>query len=358
MVVTCSLLACSSVVLAVALYFGKSKHEFGRAVILEPAGLSAALQAVPARPLTEKEKELLHEDGFLVLPQVIPNATLLKTLEENMWSSQFLKDIYSYSNPLLTNGALRALIRDGPFGSMASSAIGSPMVRTANLQVWGYLGSKNKNTKTFQDAVTVHADANISRNSTLYTLWFALTDAPHALRMFRYTHRLAQKVYDVCSHPKPCGPFTGRLYCLTEDCVANVTQAESKRLGRPSVVDLDLKAGDAVIFDGSFVHSSLEQDNPRLAVCMRLHDGHFPLDHEYRPLEVQEGCGSLINFIIHPRSKNTIECIDRSPAGVLLHTAPKCYPNNIWNWLFTSPSIRSQMHDCSTDPAWKSTWMR
>jgi len=281
-------------------------------VILEPAGLSAALQAVPARPLTDEEEKLLHEDGFLLLPQVIPNATLVKILEENIWSSQFLRDEYTL-NPLLTNGAVRALIRDGPFGSIASSAIGSSMVRSANLQIWGYLGSKNKNMKTFEDTVTIHADANITRTSTLYTLWFALTDAPRALRMYRYTHRLAKYVYQFCSNPKPCAEWTDRLYCLNENCVTNVTQAEGKRLGRPSVVDLDFKAGDAVIFDGSCVHSSLEQENPRLAVCMRVHDGHFPLDFDYRPLEIQEECKQIGNFIIHPRSKNTIECIDKAP---------------------------------------------
>jgi len=280
----------------------------GQFVIPEPDGLADELRALPNRALTAEERQQLDRDGMVQIKGVIKDAALLRRLEALLWSSQQIRSS-SIARPDLWNGVYRAFLREGPLGALAASALGSRSVRTANAQLWGYLGPnrnevyKGKHVWTPMPYNPAHADDRFRRSNKeheIITVWFAFTAAPQVMTFYLGSHTIPEEISDSCVRAKL---KEGYNYLLNSDCVAERIQAA----GFPAPLTVDAAAGDAFVFKGDLIHESVAQSNRRLATCIRAHAGDHPMDSEYLPIENINACEPKAP-VVYPHAESTLDC--------------------------------------------------
>merc|ERR1719323_1865873 len=87
-----------------------------------PEWLSTALENLPKRSLTPEEHAAFQRDGVVLLPGALDDPVVL-TLMKEAWGSNQQK-----ITEFRVNSVFKSLLRDGPFGALASSALNASSI--------------------------------------------------------------------------------------------------------------------------------------------------------------------------------------------------------------------------------------
>eukprot|EP00747_Dinoflagellata_sp_TGD_P022660 gnl/TRDRNA2_/TRDRNA2_129256_c0_seq1.p1 gnl/TRDRNA2_/TRDRNA2_129256_c0~~gnl/TRDRNA2_/TRDRNA2_129256_c0_seq1.p1 ORF type:complete len:356 (-),score=28.09 gnl/TRDRNA2_/TRDRNA2_129256_c0_seq1:70-1137(-) len=239
----------------------REQHLDGSYFFFHPDWLPEALQALPKRPLDAEALAAFREDGVTVVRGVVPDQKILDHFAANS----------SHHTPFwFLNGHQMSLIRDGPLGILAASAMNESAVRAFASTPFVNAGGAPPGESilpSFPDGGP-HADIfEIDMAVPLVTVWLAITDAPHAIEFVAGSYK--------SNFRHRCKPQSKES---DWDCVRKL---ESEGRGR---LWWDLKAGDALVFHSQTFHWTVWQSEPRHGVSARF----VPADLAYSGWLTQE----------------------------------------------------------------------
>jgi len=169
----------------------------------------------------------------------------------------------------LRNGALRAVLRDSPLGSVASSAMEGQGARVLLTEVWQHYGISGRISRLWHrdDSSRDPCPGRVAEPAPLLSVWLALTDAPNSLEFLHGSHKVIGD----------CRGLSERNNCkLDPNCIETEFVANLSRLqGKHAAETLSLEAGDVVVFRGLTLHRGLPSE--RAALCARF----VPADYPY-----------------------------------------------------------------------------
>jgi len=249
-----------------------------RTCLREAAGIRSSLSTLPHRHLAEWERDEFERDGVVVLRSVVTNRALLKQLEEQIW--RVADANLPIGDPRRQkadswNAAVRALVHDDLFVSIASSAV--PDVAPSNLDyeeapVWGFHGTSDG--RAHRSPYGYHHDdphlCSQEHKGLQVSLWLAVTDGEYPLEFVRGSHQLRKEVMSsACAlwwlNRRGESPFSHATY--QKECAVGLLQNAT---GNANLAwSTDMKAGDVFVFTGDILHMGVEQPTPRLAITLR-----------------------------------------------------------------------------------------
>eukprot|EP00413_Alexandrium_margalefii_P044663 CAMPEP_0204587066 /NCGR_PEP_ID=MMETSP0661-20131031/47841_1 /ASSEMBLY_ACC=CAM_ASM_000606 /TAXON_ID=109239 /ORGANISM="Alexandrium margalefi, Strain AMGDE01CS-322" /LENGTH=363 /DNA_ID=CAMNT_0051596751 /DNA_START=44 /DNA_END=1135 /DNA_ORIENTATION=+ len=251
--------------------------------------LAQQLAAMPRPNVTEEQRRLFQEDGFIVLEGLMANSIVMDTLRRASQSS-----IYAL-NCLPVNGPMLSLARDSPLGSVVSQLLGG-----IRLRVWSgnffhkeTLGDCLEDPKVnpFSKCDVPHLDLDAEADSLLpfASAWVAFTEANHSIGLIAGTHTANH----TCGFSDATPNFT---------CLVKLTEDLARLRGRPSVLSYDLKPGDVIIFYNQLLHYTKEdtQTPKRAAASIR----YIAADHGFGGPVIET------NDIVMFRSRHPRQCTD------------------------------------------------
>uniref|UniRef100_A0A7S1L7F1 Phytanoyl-CoA dioxygenase n=1 Tax=Alexandrium catenella TaxID=2925 RepID=A0A7S1L7F1_ALECA len=272
-----------------------------RPLVLEPSGLAEAAWALPERRLSHEEQEALGRDGVLLVRGLVSDARLLKAILPAMQQhEQFDEGVYLKSYNY--NGAVRALLRDGPLGALAADAMRAKGAKIDGAPIWGR--SEHGDRSAYYRGW--HQDAR--HMPDMLSIWLAVTNAPHALDFVRGSHRFQAEVLRACNDSLRLG--APGLSVAEERCVRRFRRERlDPLLGRSSLLWEDLRPGDAWLFNSAVLHRGRNWPLPRLAIAART----VPFD----PVNCGENSSACCRDIdvkgrvlsIYPRRRSSLACV-------------------------------------------------
>lgn len=234
-------------------------------VVPEPPGLGEALRQEKPPVLSEEELRTLKDDGVLLMRGLVKRNDTLERLWARMWPHvgiPFKPTFYNHRS-WLYNGGVRALLRDGPLGDVLAQAVGrDQFIFLHEAPIWGFDPVKRSRRQNW------HTDAR-NGSRPLISIWIVLGDVPVPLRFMRGSHLRRDEIEAACAKLKPGGKAGFKMY--DRKCVDDFAPILEKELGLkgPAVLETDLKAGDAFLFNGNVLHEGMHQVVPRLSVSLR-----------------------------------------------------------------------------------------
>lgn len=207
-----------------------------------PSFLVKRLKAVPRRLLSESEREAFKRDGVVVVRDVIQDMRVLDHFDnfETDWRKSH-------------SGRMFALLRDGPLGALAASALGVSEVRVLEASIWmqpmrlpfglGSIGNWH------QDYA-----GDDGQQLPIVTTWLSLSEDARALAFALGSHKRVATQF--CTSPHPW-----QIWNLPDDCVQQAYNG--------SIQDVVFNMGDVVLFQGQILHQGVNRGEPRAAIAVR-----------------------------------------------------------------------------------------
>eukprot|EP00413_Alexandrium_margalefii_P021366 CAMPEP_0204559572 /NCGR_PEP_ID=MMETSP0661-20131031/32070_1 /ASSEMBLY_ACC=CAM_ASM_000606 /TAXON_ID=109239 /ORGANISM="Alexandrium margalefi, Strain AMGDE01CS-322" /LENGTH=362 /DNA_ID=CAMNT_0051566815 /DNA_START=96 /DNA_END=1184 /DNA_ORIENTATION=+ len=251
--------------------------------------LAQQLAAMPRANVTEEQRRLFQEDGFIVLEGLLANGAVLETMRRASQNS-----LYSY-NCLPMNGPMMSLARDSPLGSAVSQLLGGVRLRAWSGNFFDkktFPGcSEDPKVNPFSTCDVPHLDLDAEADSLLpfASAWVAFTAANHSVGFLAGTHTANHS----CGYSDANPNFT---------CLMEMTQELARLRGRPSVLSYDLKPGDVIIFYNQVFHYTKEDTYTpiRSAASIRF----IAADHGFGGPVIET------NDILMFRSQHPWQCTD------------------------------------------------
>lgn len=281
-----------------------AEEELREGLYPAPKWFPELLRGLPRTGLTSEQREALQRDGVIVVRGVLQEPTVLHALKSTWQTGDWRVKIGDWS----FNGVYRSLVRDGPLGALAASALNASAVRIVSSDVFdnqgGYPGGFVPSGPP-QGGLHLDLDSTVGYLLPLLTVWLALTDSDRPVEFLRESHRTNLK------HDCPYGPHLD----LNHSCISKLLEeagGERQRLG------WDVKAGDALIFFSQLYHRTVLQEKPRTAVSLRFvdseqrmdfHDDYvsFRLPYMRKPRWCAPLGSSILFPVVHPPEKSTVD---------------------------------------------------
>eukprot|EP00413_Alexandrium_margalefii_P026626 CAMPEP_0204560234 /NCGR_PEP_ID=MMETSP0661-20131031/32493_1 /ASSEMBLY_ACC=CAM_ASM_000606 /TAXON_ID=109239 /ORGANISM="Alexandrium margalefi, Strain AMGDE01CS-322" /LENGTH=362 /DNA_ID=CAMNT_0051567545 /DNA_START=54 /DNA_END=1142 /DNA_ORIENTATION=+ len=267
---------------------------YGRMVAPIDTVFAQHLAAMPRPNVTEEQRRLFQEDGFIVFEGLMANGTVMEMLRRASQSS-----FYAH-NCLPVNGPMLSLARDSPLGSVVSQLLGG-----IRLRVWS--GSffhrdnlvgcwEDPKVDPFSKCDVPHLDLDTEADSLLpfASAWVAFTEAKHSIGLIAGTHTANHS----CGYSDASPNFT---------CLVELTEDLARLRGSPSVLSYDLKPGDVIISYNQLFHYTKEDTHSpkRAAASIR----YIAADHGFGGPVIET------NDVVMLRSRHPRQCadLDNSP---------------------------------------------
>eukprot|EP00930_Biecheleria_cincta_P059112 TRINITY_DN44871_c0_g1_i1.p1 TRINITY_DN44871_c0_g1~~TRINITY_DN44871_c0_g1_i1.p1 ORF type:complete len:385 (+),score=32.64 TRINITY_DN44871_c0_g1_i1:60-1157(+) len=277
-------------------------------IVAEPEGLGQRFLALPSHSLNETERRLLDEDGVLVIPGLLDNANIRELMIEALWQGGIPPHNVSLPNQWVSNGAIRALVRDGPFGQLAASALSVPSVRLTNSAAWF-----KKRAETPGPSQRWHVDDHLTDCPTCQSIgvWIALTDAPQALEFVLGSH---QAEHD-CKHYASAHDNVDQ-HCIEDRFARRLREAR----GREALKTLSFRAGDVALIAGKLWHRGRSHRQRRHSISLRFSPSGTRFERElttdmgrsYYYRFLPEACAGLegpLFPVVHPRDLDSFSSL-------------------------------------------------
>lgn len=264
------------------------------ATCMQDAGfIKQSLSTEKQRKLTAHEKEVLKNEGVVLLRNVIKNKNVLKDIERSVWQMAEIPQ-YDTHRGWLFNAGIKALSEDPLIGGIVASIDDLPYEKAEDLKVGVSIPWPLQPGIPDMD-MPFHVDVH-SRHATWtdgqVTVWLALNDCKYPLEFVRGTHKLPDHWN---TYWKKCGNLTigknihgmviSNPYFYDAECLRNYA-------GKDKLWSAHLAAGDAFVMFGSVNHRGLPGPKPRLSVSQRYNYRERqtgPLEQELEPVDVIDG---------------------------------------------------------------------
>jgi hypothetical protein len=218
-------------------------------VVPVPPGLVSGLHRLPERRLSRSERARFQSDGVALVRNALPSEAVLAALRN---ATRRSCDEHWH-----LNGALRSLLRDGPLGALAGTAIGaiSPSGACTACVAETVVFNQNAADGVPGERGGAHIDVDFAPATLepMVTVWLALTHAPHALEFLSGSHRAL----------KVTGCEDDTDIDESSPCWAALHANFSWRSWR-------MRPGDALVFNAQVWHRSVTVANERSALAMRF----------------------------------------------------------------------------------------
>ena len=259
-------------------------------------------EELPTRTITAEERHAYFTRGIVVLRGVIPRRKVALELAKMAWRHseaydfpEYMSEGWNYSPVAralaLSNvtkiisklqGAPGHTLVEAPIwaksGGSTTRQVLHPSSAPATYKSW-HSDESSKRFDNFQEQMSkTPGDASaISEfdTTTFDTFWLALSDAPGALEFATYTNTFnaSLNAYQRCHMPiDTLGPVIARgtvpAYGSNETCLIQWQKDRGLNYDngffRP-----DLRAGDAIVFNGYTIHTGVHRELPRVAISLR-----------------------------------------------------------------------------------------
>lgn len=238
-------------------------------VVDEPEGFAEKLQALPHYVLNDTEHDRFYRDGILVIPRQLQEEDFHRRIIAALWEGGIPPYNNSLTNNWVTNGALRALVRHGPFGSLAASALNVSSVRLTNTATWYKMRARRP-----EPSQRWHVDDHLTNRSAspTITVWIALTDAPDSIEFILGSHLMQHD----------CAYYASPTDNVEQECIQHryVQSVEAMR-GESALQKYSFKAGDVVVIHGKLWHRGRSHREKRFAISLRFVPNGMRFEREF-----------------------------------------------------------------------------
>uniref|UniRef100_A0A7S1QNE0 Phytanoyl-CoA dioxygenase n=1 Tax=Alexandrium catenella TaxID=2925 RepID=A0A7S1QNE0_ALECA len=236
-------------------------------VVPEPPWLEDAIRKQQAPRLSAGDLKALKDDGVVFVRGLLKGDHLMAELRRRMWLHADMPFQHTDINQKtwLWNGAVRALLRDGPLGDLLQQAFGQEggAITINEAPIWGYNGRRFPALPN-----PWHTDARFP-GGNLYSIWLVLTSGPVALEFLRGSHVAREEIEEACARPVLGGKAGFKRH--DSECVHRFFSVLEKNFSMEgsSLLSEPLKAGDAFLFSGDVLHRGMLQQYSRIALSLR-----------------------------------------------------------------------------------------